>query len=142
VTSPADGAVGVSATPSIAFTHDCDTCNFLFFEIEGFGATAGISLEANRIGTPPLPATGTVDYAELISFEGPKPAALPDGSYRLSLGAGRGALTDETFAQGGSFEYGMGAERRTTTLFTVPEPAAGLASAASLAALAARARRR
>ena len=108
---------------------------------QGFAATDGVSLETTRIGMPPFPATGTVDYAELVSFEGPKPAALPDGSYRLSLGAGRGALTEGTFAPGGSFEYGMGAERRTTTLFTVPEPAAGLATAASLAALTARARR-
>jgi hypothetical protein len=140
VTSPANGAVGVSATPTLSFTHDCDTCGFLFFEIDGFGATDGISLETTRIGPPPFPATGTVAYAELESLEGPKPAALPDGSYRLATGAGRGALTDETFLQGGSFQYGTGTERRSVTSFTVPEPTAGLASVAGLAALAARAR--
>jgi len=137
---PANGAVGVSPTPSIAFTNDCDTCGFLFFEIEGFDATDGISLETTRIGPPPFPATGTVDYAELSSLGGPKPAALPDGSYRLAAGAGRGSLTDETFQEGGGFQYGTGAERRTTTGFTVPEPAGGLASAAMLGAFGACAR--
>ncbi len=43
--------------------------------MDGFGATAGISLETTRIGPPPFPATGTIDYAELSSLEGPKPAA-------------------------------------------------------------------
>jgi hypothetical protein len=142
VTSPANGAVGVSATPTVAFTHDCDTCSFLFFEIDGFGATEGISLETTRIGPPPFPPTGTVDYVELESLEGPKPAALPDGNYRLATGAGRGALTDETFQQGGGFQYGTGAERRSTTGFTVPEPTGSLASAAILVALGACARRR
>jgi hypothetical protein len=141
VTSPADGARSVDDTPTLAYTQDCDSCGFLFFEIDGFGSAEGVSLETTRIGTPPLASSGSVPYSELTSSEGPKPAALPDGSYRLSASAGVGSLTTETFDQGGELGYGTGAEQRTTTLFTVPEPGTWPAAVASLVALCARVRR-
>lgn len=142
VTSPANGAVSVDSTPTILYTHDCDTCGFLFFEIEGFGATAPISLETTRVGSPPFPDTGSVPYAELTALEGPKPAELWDGSYLLRAGAGRGSLETLVFDQGGELQYASGAEYLTTSEFTVPEPGAGLAARASLLSLGGVARAR
>lgn len=97
-----------------------------------------------RTDAPPEGGAGFGSLAALL-------ATYPAGSYLLSLDAG--ALTAQLdFApqepdgnvtqQGGVFQYGTGAERRTVTGFTVPEPTAGLASASALAAMGACVRRR
>jgi hypothetical protein len=134
VTAPASGATDVSPTPTIDYTHDCSNCNVLAFEIEDFDGTLGIGLETFLFG-PPLPSPGSVPYAILESFEGPKPPALPNGRYELFASTAVGAITVVPFDQGGSFEYTTGAIRDRRTVFTVPEPAS--ATSAAVAALAA-----
>jgi len=141
VTSPADGAVNVSTTPSVSYTHDCTNCDFLILETEL--QAGGPGLEILIEGAPP-PSSGTVLYDDFISQDAPKPATLPNGVYLLFAGSINGIISIETLAPGTAgeqtFQFARGAERDVQTLFTVPEPAG--ASLAALAALLAVARRR
>jgi hypothetical protein len=142
VTSPVDGAVGVAEAPSIEYVHGCSNCNALLFELEETGSQPDVGLEAFVLGSPP-PSPGSVAYAVLESFAGPKPPALPLGPYRIDAGTAVGSVSIETFDQGGSFEYTTGALREVRSVFTVPEPASPAAAAlAALSLLAARLRRR
>jgi hypothetical protein len=137
VSAPADGASGISGTPAIVYTHDCTMCNVLSFEITNSGEPTLIGLEILVFGDP-LPSAGTVPYAALESFEGPKPSVLPAGSYALLAATAVGAIEEATLTPGGApFEYATGALIGTYTTFTVPEPAALSAAFASLGALGA-----
>jgi hypothetical protein len=137
---PANGATNVSPTPTISYTQDCTNCDAFIVEIDGIGGPTDIGLEA--VFFAPLAASDSVPYADLDSFEGPKPAALPDGQYRLTLSTAVGSITTESLTPGGDhFEYVTAGIRNVETVFTVPEPGgASLGVAAS--ALLARWRRR
>lgn len=144
VTDPLDGAASVSGTPTISYTHDCTNCVAIAFEITDLGAPVNVGLELFVFGIPP-PSIGTVSYAELESFEGPKPSELPLGSYALVASTAVGTIDEATLTPGGApFEYATAALISAESTFTVPEPtafAAGLAVAAVLLVLAGARRR-
>jgi hypothetical protein len=139
VTDPTDGEANVSGTPTISYTHDCTNCVAVAFEITDLAAPVNVGLELFVFGIPP-PSIGTVPYAALDSFEGPKPIELPAGSYALLASTAVGTIDEATLTPGGApFEYATAALIGTASTFTVPEPtafAAGLAVAAVLAVLA------
>lgn len=144
VTSPADGAADVSPTPTIAWVHDCSNCVALSFDLVDVAGAFPIGLEVFVAGSPP-PSPGSLAYDALESYRGPKPAALPDGSYALAAATVVGSVTNRNLTPGGdAFEYSSGALRATESRFTVPEPAAPAATAAALglATIARRRRRR
>lgn len=140
VTNPADGATSVDDTPGIAWTHECTNCLALLFEIEELAAPIDVGLE--HIASPPV-SPGAISWSQLESYEGPKPASLPDGVYELQASAAAGEITTEQLAPGGEgFEYSQGALREVRSTFTVPEPGALASALAVLAALGAAAVRR
>lgn len=142
VTSPSDGAVDVSPTPTLTWVHDCSNCVALSFDIIDIEAPFAVGLEALLFGTP---SPGSLPYALLESYRGPKPAALPDGRYELAAATAVGSVQTRTLTPGGAaFEYTSGALRPVVSTFRVPEPdplAAGAAAAGALAAVARRRRR-
>lgn len=138
IIDPTDGEANVPAMPTISYTHSCTNCVAIAFEITDLGAPVNVGLELFVFGTPP-PSIGTVPYAALDSFEGPKPVELPAGSYALVASTAVGAIEDAALTPGGApFEYASAALIGTESTFTVPEPtafAAGLTVAAVLAVL-------
>lgn len=142
VTSPADGATGVSSTPTLAWTHDCSNCIAILLEIEDLAGPFAVGLEATVFGAPP-PSPGTLSYDSLESYQGPRPEELPNGTYALTAEAAVGSIEEETLSPGGApFEYATGALRVSETTFTVPEPGPLASGGAAAAALAAGRRRR
>lgn len=144
VTDPADGATGVSSTPSVTYQNACSICAFLEFRIED-AATAGTALEIEHtlLGAPPLPS-GQLAFADF--FDG-APVPLAIGDYDLVTGAGNGTLDTRSFDQGVGtafeFQYGRGAEFQRRSSFQVPEPAgSALAAVGALIALSRRRRAR
>jgi hypothetical protein len=137
---PADGATNVSPTPTVSYDQDCTNCDALVVEIDGVGGPTDVGLEVVLFA--PLDASGSIPYADFDSFEGPKPSALPDGQYQLTLSTAVGSISTENLTPGGDhFEYVTAGIRNVETVFTVPEPGgASLGVAAS--ALLARWRRR
>ena len=131
VTDPANGAMNLTSTPSVAYQNACTNCGFLLFLIED-AATLGLVTEIETMvnGPPPLPS-GQLAFADFFDAA---PTPLADGTYRLVAGAAVGALTVLPFDQAGEFQYGGGANLETVTFFSVPEPAGG-AFAAALALL-------
>lgn len=137
VSDPADNATNVSPTPTIVYSQDCTNCLLLLFEIDVAGGQGDISLEGLIFA--PIPASGSVPYADLESADGPKPAELPEGEYRLTNSIAAGSITMESLTPGGDdFEYGTGAVRNVETSFTVPEPSAAALGVVLAVALARR----
>lgn len=141
-TSPAAGAVFVSSTPAVSWTHDCTNCVALGVDIADVDGPFDVGLERFVIGDP-VPSPGSVSYAELESYEGPKPAFLPEGRYALTLTTAVGSISTGHLTPGGdAFEYSTGGLRDAQSEFTVPEPGAAAAVIAVLVALAGISRRR
>jgi hypothetical protein len=139
VSDPLDGAANVSPTPSVSYDQDCTNCDALIVEINGHTTPVDVGLE--RVLFAPLAASGSVSYADFESFEGPKPSALPDGQYHLTLSTAVGGITTENLTPGGdAFDYVTAGIRNVDTFFTVPEPSAA-ALGVAVAALLARRRR-
>jgi hypothetical protein len=139
-TDPVNGATNVSPTPAVSYSQDCTNCDALLVEIDGVGGPADIGLE--RVLFAPLAASGSVPYADFESFEGPKPAELPDGQYHLTLSTVVGSITTENLTPGGdNFDYVNAGILNVDTFFTVPEPGAAALGVALAAALARRRRR-
>jgi len=134
LTSPANGSSNVSQTPSVDFTQNCINCNFLSFDIESMGTGAFFDATASIPG--PLPNSGPIAYTAFLQGGAAAPP-LPNGSYDLFGDAAVGTLDPAaTFDVGsGSFQLFVGAANETSSVFTVPEPRAGLAAGAALAAL-------
>ncbi len=142
VTDPTDGEAEVSGTPMISYTHNCTNCVAVAFEITALAAPVDVGLEHFVFGFPP-PSIGTVSYAELDSFEGPKPIEVPAGSYALVASTAVGSIGEATLTPGGApFEYATAALINTESTFTVPEPGAFAAGLAALFTLAGVRRRR
>jgi hypothetical protein len=133
VTSPAEGAADVSPTPTIDYSHACSNCVALGFEIWNPPAET-VGLELFVFGSPPA-SPGSVAYADFTSNQGPKPPALPNGTYRLTASTIVGSVTTEPLVPSGSFTYTTGAIRDDDQLFTVPEPSGAAGALAALAAL-------
>lgn len=147
VVSPADGAVGVGATPAIEFAHDCGNCVALPFELFSFDAFPLIELEAVVFGDPPFdnppPASGALELADFESLDGgPPPGELPGGVYGVLARAAVGSVTDETLSNAQEFEFVNAAFRTRFSTFTVPEPGAVASAGAAVMALLGLARRR
>lgn len=145
VTDPEDGEADVSPTPTIAWVHDCTNCVALFFDVADEDAPFPVGLELFVVGVPP-PSPGSLPYALLESYRGPKPGALPNGRYALTAATAVGEQSVEQLSPGGAaFSYSSGALRGVRTSFTVPEAgpaAAGITAVSALACAAVRSRRR
>jgi hypothetical protein len=80
---------------------------------------------------------GSLPYAQLESYRGPKPAALPDGLYAITASTAVGEITTGRLTPGNDgFEYTQGALRGVRSTFRVPEPGAPDGALAAFAALA------
>ena len=144
--SPADGEADVSPTPAVSYVHTCTNgCTHFFLDIESFATPPDdVNLEFETT-VPTTP--NQVQFADFTTENDAAPDPLPDGGYFLFGGTAIAQESMPSFSEDPtkSFLFHMGAERERMTTFTVPEPEAYAAAAASLGTLgllARRARRR
>jgi hypothetical protein len=145
LTSPMNGEMNVSSTPTVEYTSSCSACDLLLFGVVAF--FGDISLEFLTDVT----SSGSIPYAAWQESQSacdvaPKPPSLPADPY-IALGAAfLGSMTTESLDQGSGpafeFEYTTGGIRGDLVFFAVPEPAGSLPWLAALATLGGLATRR
>jgi hypothetical protein len=139
IDQPADGAVGVSSTPTVAFSFDCTNCKDLRLEILDL-ATGGMagSLSFGELDVVGGAFTNPIPFSSMGSGMGP-PMPLPDGPADVELLLALVSFTDRNFDPPTSLpssQYVEASAIFARSTATVPEPAADLAAITALGVLA------
>jgi hypothetical protein len=139
IDTPADGSVGVSSTPDVAYTFDCTNCKDMRVDLADL-ATGGMAAFAffGELDVVGGAFTNPVPFDALNTGSGPSPP-FPDGPTEAVLLMGLVTFSDEAFDPPSAlptFEYVEASLLLAQSAFVVPEPSAGVSACAALAVLA------